>query len=102
MYNRALFTKAGLDPDQPPTTWDEVRADAKKIADTGAVGFVLPTTDNFGGWMLTTQVYSRGGRMETKQGGKYVASVTNDATKQSLRVAERSCAGTTSPPAARR
>src|SRR4051812_32817787 len=25
-YNRALFQQAGLDPDKPPTTWDEVRA----------------------------------------------------------------------------
>ena len=31
-YNRELFTKAGLDPDKPPTTWDEVAADAKPIA----------------------------------------------------------------------
>ena len=23
-YNRALFQQAGLDPDKPPTTWDEV------------------------------------------------------------------------------
>src|SRR5665648_703777 len=32
-YNRALFTQAGLDPDNPPTTWDEVREDAKTIKD---------------------------------------------------------------------
>ena len=25
-YNRQLFEEAGLDPDKPPTTWDEVRA----------------------------------------------------------------------------
>lgn len=38
-YNRDLFTQAGLDPDDPPTTWAEVRADAKKIADaTGQAG----------------------------------------------------------------
>ena len=32
-YNRNLFKQAGLDPDKPPTTWDEVRADAKQIHD---------------------------------------------------------------------
>ena len=36
-YNRDLFTQAGLDPDKPPTTWDEVRAAAKAIADTASV-----------------------------------------------------------------
>ena len=28
-YNRALFREAGLDPDKPPQTWDELIADAK-------------------------------------------------------------------------
>src|SRR5689334_24390159 len=38
-YNRDLFTQAGLDPDKPPTTWDEVREDAKIIAEkTGKAG----------------------------------------------------------------
>jgi multiple sugar transport system substrate-binding protein len=30
-YNKVLFTKAGLDPEKPPTTMEEVYADAKKI-----------------------------------------------------------------------
>src|SRR5262245_8998328 len=39
-YNRQLFEQAGLDPDQPPTTWDEVRSAAKAIADaTGQAGY---------------------------------------------------------------
>ncbi len=35
-YNKTAFTKAGLDPDKPPSTLDEVRADAQKIVDSGA------------------------------------------------------------------
>ena len=54
-YNRTLFTQAGLDPDKPPTTWDEVRADAKTIADkTGVAGYAEMATQNTGGWQLTT------------------------------------------------
>jgi multiple sugar transport system substrate-binding protein len=30
-YNKTLFTKAGLDPEKPPTTMDEVYESAKKI-----------------------------------------------------------------------
>jgi multiple sugar transport system substrate-binding protein len=30
-YNKVLYTRAGLDPDRPPTTLDEVHAHAKKI-----------------------------------------------------------------------
>ncbi|MFI6322666.1 ABC transporter substrate-binding protein [Nonomuraea sp. NPDC050556] len=78
VYNRALFTKAGLDPDQPPTTWDEVRTAAKKIAAPGVAGYTQMTVKNTGGWILTAMTYSFGGRMEKEEGGKYVPTV-NDA-----------------------
>ena len=53
-YNRDLFTQAGLDPDKPPTTWDEVRAAAKQIADEDRRGRLRPDgQDNTGGWQLT-------------------------------------------------
>jgi sn-glycerol 3-phosphate transport system substrate-binding protein len=38
-YDKALFKKAGLDPDKPPATLDEVRADAQKIVDSKAAPF---------------------------------------------------------------
>lgn len=83
MYNRALFSKAGLDPDKPPATWDEVRAAAKTIKDkTGVQGFGSMTTTNTGGWVLTTMTYAFGGRVESEDGKS--ATVTNDATKKVL------------------
>jgi multiple sugar transport system substrate-binding protein len=85
-YNRTLFTQAGLDPDKPPTTWDEVRAAAKTIAEkTGQAGFAEMATENTGGWQLTTMTYALGGRMETVgDDGKVTATVNNPATKSAL------------------
>ncbi len=85
-YNRTLFTQAGLDPDAPPTTWDEVRAAAKTIAEkTGVAGYASMATENTGGWQLTTSTYALGGRMqEVAADGKVTATVNNDATKAVL------------------
>ncbi len=35
-YNKDLFRKAGLDPNQPPKTWAELRADTEKLRKSGA------------------------------------------------------------------
>jgi sn-glycerol 3-phosphate transport system substrate-binding protein len=35
-YNRAAFTQAGLDPEQPPTTLDEITEASQRIVDSGA------------------------------------------------------------------
>ncbi len=34
-YNKDMFKKAGLDPNKPPKTWDEVEQDALKLKDAG-------------------------------------------------------------------
>lgn len=82
-YNRDLFTQAGLDPDAPPQTWDEVRAAAKAIADaTGKAGYAQMTTDNTGGWMLAAQTYSMGGSLEDEKGGK--VTFDDEPTRQAL------------------
>ncbi|GAA5083903.1 ABC-type glycerol-3-phosphate transport system substrate-binding protein [Thermocatellispora tengchongensis] len=76
IYNRDLFDKAGLDPDKPPATWDEVRAAAKTIkGKTGVPGFAVPTTENTGGWIFTAMLYTYGGRLQQESGGKTVATL---------------------------
>jgi multiple sugar transport system substrate-binding protein len=85
-YNRTLFQQAGLDPDAPPATWDEIRAAAKTIAEkTGMAGYTSMATENTGGWQLTTSTYALGGRMqEVGEDGKVTSTVNNDKTKAVL------------------
>jgi multiple sugar transport system substrate-binding protein len=85
-YNRALFAQAGLDPNKPPTTWSEVAAAAKQIAQkTGKAGYLqMGKDDNTAGWILTTMVYALGGRMETGTGTKAKATLNNVQTVAAL------------------
>lgn len=41
MYNVDLFVEAGLDPDNPPTTWDELKEAAVKLTKTDANGEIV-------------------------------------------------------------
>lgn len=70
VYNRKLFSKAGLDPDNPPATWDEVHQAAKKIAALGPdyVGFGEYSAGNTGGWHFAASLYARGGSMVSDDG----------------------------------
>lgn len=85
-YNRDLFEQAGLDPDQPPTTWDEVREYAKKITDaTGKAGYAQMAINNTGGWQLTAQTVARGGRTQVdNEDGSAESTIDNAATKATL------------------
>jgi multiple sugar transport system substrate-binding protein len=87
IYNRKLFQKAGLDPDRPPATWDEVRADAKKIAALGGgtVGYADYSAQNQGGWHFTAELYSQGGDVVSPDGEKAtVDSAEGRAVLQTL------------------
>lgn len=84
MINRKLFTQAGLDPDTPPATWEEVRAASKKIAalGKGIAGFGEYSAGNNGGWHFTATQYGLGGDVVDASGKK--AAFDDDKGKQVL------------------
>jgi multiple sugar transport system substrate-binding protein len=79
-YNKVLFTKAGLDPDKPPTTMEEVYQDAKKIAALGGKSHGYFFGGSCPGCMLFTtwpMIWASGQTVLNDAGT--ASTITNDA-----------------------
>ncbi|HWD62877.1 MAG TPA: extracellular solute-binding protein [Humibacter sp.] len=86
-YNRDIFKQAGLDPDKPPTTLDEIQQDAKIISQKvpGVAGYMQMTEGGTGGWELATLTQALGGRLEkVGSDGKVTVTTDNAQTKAGL------------------
>ena len=81
MYNRRLFAEAGLDPDNPPQTWDEVREAARQIHARleGVDGFNIRNEGALGGWMSVALMVTFGGDAVQLADGQWVAVYNNNA-----------------------
>lgn len=60
IYNKELFIRAGINPEKPPRTLDEMQEYASKITQTtigeGKYGYALPAGDEWSGFPLSMEV----------------------------------------------
>jgi multiple sugar transport system substrate-binding protein len=69
-YNKEVLEKAGLDPNKPPKTWDELREMAKKVTEQGK-GDVYGLTFPGGGPATFTQLPIAGLTIGTSRGSTF-------------------------------
>ena len=111
-YNRQLFEQAGLDPDKPPTTWDEVRtrpsrsprrparpATSRWPENTGGWQTTSPPTRVAAGWRRSTRT-AASPRRSTTRGPRPPSSSSRRCAGRTTRWARNSC--TTGAPSTRR
>ncbi len=59
VFNKKLFTQAGLDPSNPPTTWTAFIAACKKLQAAGIQPIELGLKDGFGGEILGSATFQK-------------------------------------------
>ena len=89
-YNKKIFVAAGLDPDKPPVSLEEMRADSEAIVNSGAAKYGLALDSGFdsgGGWYIE-QWFAKAGEFYADNENGRTARATkvlyNNATGQSL------------------
>lgn len=79
-YRKDLFEQAGLDPNKPPATWDELLDAAKKLTGKGVFGFSTAQVAGDLGWSSWgLQIGTSGHEALTDDWSK--ADINNDAYK---------------------
>ena len=82
LYRKDLFIKAGLNPDNPPATWDDLAKDAGVLTqrEKGQYGLgLVPKT-----WYFQDFVWQAGGEMVRMEDGKPHASFSEAPAVQAL------------------
>jgi multiple sugar transport system substrate-binding protein len=82
-YNLDLFRAAGLDPDKPPTTWEEAREAAQALVDAGYQG-ILWGWSITGNWLFQTMLEGAGGRMGEDTASGHLATFGDEAGERVL------------------
>ncbi len=77
-YNKVMFAAAGLDPERPPQSLQELREYSQQIVDSGAAAFGISIdsgTDSGGGWFIE-QWFANGGDLYADNGNGRLAPAT--------------------------
>jgi sn-glycerol 3-phosphate transport system substrate-binding protein len=66
-YNKDMFRAAGLDPEAPPTTWDEMVTMGKALTKDGTSGLMIPST-GYPYWMFQALAIQNGKELMSGDG----------------------------------
>ncbi len=66
-YNKDMFREAGLDPESPPSTWDELVDMGKKLTKEGTSGLMIPST-GYPYWMFQALAIQNGKELMSNDG----------------------------------
>jgi len=102
MYDKALFRRAGLDPDAPPRSWTEVRSAAEKITalGNGIYGYYFPgNTAGNNVFTFLPLIWAAGGDVLSEDGSK--ATLTSPAVAGALSHMRALWAAKAIPPSSR-
>ena len=66
-YNKDLFRAAGLDPESPPSTWDELISAGKALTKDGTYGLMIPST-GYPYWMFQALAIQNGKEVMSNDG----------------------------------
>ncbi|WP_413720240.1 ABC transporter substrate-binding protein [Silicimonas sp. MF1-12-2] len=66
-YNKDMFRAAGLDPESPPSTWDEMISMGKALTKDGTYGLMIPST-GYPYWMFQALAIQNGKEVMSNDG----------------------------------
>lgn len=66
-YNKDMFREAGLNPDQPPATWQAMQTAAQKLTQPGRAGLMIPST-GYPYWMFQALAIQNGAQLMNAAG----------------------------------
>ncbi len=76
MYDRKLWRAAGLDPDDPPATFDELEAAVRQLRDSGAAATGMVLYDRAASWLVEQAAAQEGRLLVTPENGRKGTAIT--------------------------